>query len=329
MSLSTHDDYLPTLDLFLASWALADGAVPGGPGGPLIVVLDGVGRPEVVALRAELAAKRDEVRHVDLLRRLGVARGRLNRGALHGWLGLFNEAARAWWGDRPEGRAVPEKPLITASLEKFLRPVREALRLWDRLNGGPPVPGVALPLTVGGEGAFGAGEMRALYNEALALREEVEEAEFMLSILRAERDVLEGRVRAVLSAYLKAVPARLGRDHAVVRALPRLWPLPGRTPDAVSAEGAWDGAEGAARVTWEASADGALSHYEVRWCPGRVYDKKEERVAGRVGRAGPRVFMAREGLESPGDEVCFRVYVVLETDNERGSGTVVVRRADE
>ncbi len=329
MSLSTHDDYLPTLDLFLASWALADAAVPGGPGGPAIGVLDGVGHAQVVALRAALAAKRDEVRHADLLRRLAVARGRLNRAALHERLGQFNEAARAWWGDGPEGRAVPEKPLLTAALEKFLRPVRDALRLWASLDAGPAPSGVALPLTVGGEGTFGAAQMQSLHDAALTLRDEMEAAEFSLKLLRAQRDALEARVREVLSAYLKAAASRLGAAHPVVRSLPRLWPLPGRTPKPVAAQGAWDEAAQAARVTWEASSDETLSHYQVRWCSGEEYDKQEEQVAATVAKDAPREFLAREGLESPGDEACFRVYVILETDNERGSPTVAVKRQDE
>ena len=326
MALSTHDDYLPMIDLFLGSWEGADAAAVAGPSGSPVVVLEGVDRAGLLALRGALAAKRGEVRHEDLSQRLAAGQLRLHRVSLLGWLGLFNEAARAWWGKVPAGLAVPRVLSLSAALDKFLRPVRDALRLWARLDAGAAPAGVALPLTVGGEGAFGRVDLQALYDAALAARDEMEAAEFALTILRGERDVLEGRVRAVLAAYLRAVPVRLGGEHAVVRSLPRLWPLPGHTPAAVRAQGVWSAEEGAARLTWEPSADAKLASYEVRWCPGEVYEKKEERVAGRVGKDAARVFLARQGLAGPGDAGCYKVYVILETENERGSAAVVVRR---
>ena len=326
MALSTHDDYLPMIDLFLGSWEGADAAAVAGPSGSPVVVLEGVDRAGLLALRGALAAKRGEVRHEDLSQRLAAGQVRLHRVSLLGWLGLFNEAARAWWGKVPAGLAVPRVLSLSAALDKFLRPVRDALRLWARLDAGVAPSGVTLPLTVGGEGTFGRVEMQALHDAALAARDEMEGAEFLLTILRGERDALEGRVRAVLSAYLRAVPARLGGEHAVVRSLPRLWPLPGHTPAAVKVSGGWSPEVGAARLTWEASADPKLAYYQVRWCRGEVYNKQEERVAGTVAKEAERVWLAREGLAGPGDAGCYKVYVVLESENERGSAAVTVRR---
>ena len=116
----------------------------------------------------------------------------------------------------------------------------------------------------------------------------------------------------------------MGTGHPAAQSLPRLYPAPGHTPEPVKLSGEWLGAE--ARLTWEASGEAGLAHYQIRWCPGEEYNKKEESVAGTVGRGAPRVFLTREGLEGPGMTACYKVYVILETENERGSPAVTVRR---
>lgn len=326
MALHGHDSYLPLMDLFAASWALADAAALSGPGASALVVLDGVDAAGFGALRTELAAKRESVRAAALSVRLEEAGVRLGRAELGLRLGQFIAAVRVWWGRGALARVVPRMPMQTSALDKYLRPVRDALRLWQRMDAGVAPPGVVLPLKLGGEQVFGRGEMQALLAAVLAGREAVEEGELALTIARTERDAVERRVREVLIAFVAAVPVRLGTGHAVAQSLPRLYPEPGHTPEPVKLSGEWREPEGAARLSWEASGDEKLSHYQIRWCPGEVYNKREESVAGSVGKAEPRVFLTKEGLEGPGMVACYKVYVILETENERGSAPVTLRR---
>ena len=324
MALQGHDSYLPLMNLFAESWALADAAALLVPGAPALVVLDGVDAAGFAALRAELAAKRESVRASALAVRLGEATVRMGRVELSARLAQFTAAARAWWGRSALGRAVPLLPQQTAALDKFLRPVRDALWLWQRLDAGAAPPGVLLPLHLAGEVVFGRAELQGLLAQVLAARDAVEEGEVSLTIARAERDAVEKRVREVLIAFVAAVPVRLGAGHPAAQSLPRLYPAPGHTPEPVKLSGEWSGAE--ARLTWAESGEAGLSHYQIRWCPGEEYNKKEESVAGTVGRGAPRVFLTKEGLEGPGMSACYKVYVILETENERGSRPVTVRR---
>ena len=240
----------------------------------------------------------------------------------------FNATARAWWGRQPEGRAVPRVTYLQAALDKFLRPVRDAIRLWGLLNAGAAPSGVVLPLRLGPQLDFARADLEALMASALAAREAAEVAELLLAIARARRDKVEDRARAALAAFLKAAPSRLGADHPTVQAMPRLYPPAGHTPEPVKSAGAWDPDSEGARLTWEASPDKRLSHYEIRWCRGEDYSKKKERVAGRVEPDAPRVFLTVTGLAKRGAVACFRVYVVLDTKNERAGSVLTVRRPE-
>jgi len=325
MKAPLHAQLLYLLDGFGAAWELVDAALAGVPGGGALVVLDGVDRAGVAALRGELAARLEAVRAQELALRLAAGLGAALRGEVARRLQEFTAAARTWWGSAPEGAAVPLVTWRTAAVDKFLKPVREALRLWERLNAGAAPPGVVLPLTLGTDG-FARADLAGLQAELLGARDDGEAAEFLLTILRAERDATEARARAVLAAFLKAAPARLGAEHPAVVCAPRLYPLPGQTPEPVRASGHWGAESAEARLTWEASGEERLSHYEVRWCRGEHYDKKKERAAGRVEKEGPRVFLTRLGLTKPGAAASFRVYVVLTSENERGSAPVTVWR---
>ena len=323
MEMIAHSEMLPLLDGFGAAWDLVNAAAVTLPGGTPVVVLDGVDRAGLAALRVEVAGRLEAVRAQELAQRIARGLQEVRRDAVQLRLGQFLQSARSWWGRGAAGAAIPTVALPTAALDKFLRPVRQALRLWGRLNAEGPVPGVVLPLTVGSDG-FTRADLADLQALLLAAREEGEEAEFLLLIRRAERETTERRARAVLSAFKKAAEARLGSEHPAVRAAPRLYPLPGHTPEPVTSAGAWEAA--AARLTWEASADEKLSHYEVRWCRGDGYDKKKERAAGRVERDAPRVLLTSEGLARQGAAATFRVYVVLRTGNERAGNPVTVWR---
>ena len=322
MALPIHADFLPLVDVMLAHWELADGAA--GPGG--ITVLGGVDRGQLGVWRGELAAVWVELVHhensveygAELLRRLRV-------GALERMV-QFNEVARLWWGGTDLGEAVPRAPSVTAALEKYLRPMRDALRLWERMDAGVAPTGVSLPLKLGAAGDFGRVEMAGLVAEVLVARDLVEEGEFDLKLARARRDALEQRMWDTMVAYGRAVVARLGSGSNAAVTLPRLTPLPGHTPEPVGITGAWDEERGAARLEWEASGEESVESYSLRCCRGDVYDKKRERVVRAVPGNAERVAWVTEGLAGPGSVACFKVYVVLKTGNEKGSGAVVVRR---
>lgn len=79
-------------------------------------------------------------------------------------------------------------------------------------------------------------------------------------------------------------------------------------------------------MTWDASADAELDHYELRYSPGIEYDTEAESVVAIVAKNAPREVQTLQGLGTPGSTALFRVDVVLTTGNERGSKTVAISR---
>jgi hypothetical protein len=127
-------------------------------------------------------------------------------------------------------------------------------------------------------------------------------------------------------SYTKALPGRVDAGDVLLLTMPRLWPLPGHTPKAVAAAGEWLADLEKARLTWEASEEAELSHYEVRACAGPDYSKEDEEPVATVAADAERLLETAEGFSEPGALRSFRIYVVLKTGNEKGSKTVTVAR---
>lgn len=325
MPLHGHDSYSEVMDEFLAHWALVDDVLP--PGAEL-VVQGAVSRGVFAGMAAELRGKSVALHAQGVEQRVAARDVSLQRGALLEALGALNGTVRAWWAGLPEAELVPGLPVTGSALDRVLRLARQALRLWDRINAGPAPGGVVLPLLVGPAPGLDRAGFAALMAGVESAREGLEEAEFATEALRAERNALEVPVQRALGAYVRAVPVRLGGGHALLHSLPRLRPLPGHTPKPVPLHGEWSREDAAARLEWEASDDATLDHYQIRWCPGETYNKKEESVALTIPASGVRTALVRAGLEVPGAVACYKVYVVLKTGNERGSASVLVRAGE-
>jgi hypothetical protein len=78
--------------------------------------------------------------------------------------------------------------------------------------------------------------------------------------------------------------------------------------------------------SFSASTDPLLSHYELRQSPGPAYDPDASTVIATIPPTGPLSFNTTTGFETPGQTSSAKVYVVLTTDNERGSNKVTLTR---
>ena len=320
MAWLAHGDYFPLMNLVLPHWQQVNAAL----GGTGVVVLEGVDQAAGVALRAALSGKGTEVTRLENGVEFASADLALARERVMLRLEQFHAAVRAWWGDVPITVALPGMPQAKAAVDKLAAVLREVLWLWDRLNAGPVPTGgpLALPLKLGMAADFDRAAMGLLAAEWTTKRDALEGATLALRIGRAERAVLEDRVRKVLVKYAQLVRARLAASHPLLNSLPRLNPLPGHTPKGVALTGIWDAARQAARLDWAESAEPTLAAYQVRMCRGGSFAKRRERMVATVPAGEARHLWATVGLEAPGAVVCYKVYVVLKTGNERGSAVL-------
>lgn len=318
MPITGPSSYVSTIEEFEQHWLSADTAL--GPGNE-IVLPNGTNRAGLIALKNALIAKRS-----DLQARLNdkeVARGdmELKKAALLDRLVQFNDKIRAFFPGSKWVPALPNVPGPAEAQSKITDPLEDAANLWLQINADPLT---AAPVTLLGgytQAAFAAdiAALKAAYATLNA-------AETKLKVTREERNDIQDEIYAVLKSYRQVLPTFFAKTHALVESLPRLTPLPGATPAAVTAEAVWDATLEQARITWTASSDPDLFQYEVRFSPGPVYSTDDETVIGNIPPGGPLELLTAAGLDSPGSVAGYRVYVMLTTGNENGSNTVVVTR---
>lgn len=321
MPISGPSSYPPTVDDFLEHWDEVNAAL----GASELVLSNGQTRGDLLNLRTALEDARDAV--TDLTVDRPVARGALDLliADLQARTVEFNERVRA---DLPGNALV--NGLINAfkigDPEDVVRDtLRKVSRLWVKINALPPgIPGLDLPLVMqdGRTLADLDGARAALRLAYVALSD----TDVDLRVARGRRNNLQDEIYPILKDYRRKVPTKFPAGHAFVESLPALTPAPGSTPDAVAAEAVWVPASTQAKITWAASTEASLDHYEVRGVAGDSYLADDEVVLASVGKGAAREFLTPFALGTPGVTAGFKVYVVLDTGNERGSEPVYVTR---
>ncbi len=220
-------------------------------------------------------------------------------------------------------RVLPTLPRETDTEGHYLEPFHEMERLWSRINADATLPGFTPPLLlpVGYTIANFITELAALRAAYLA----VAVPEDNLRFARAQRDPLLSAAFERMKQYRLALPGALPAGNPLLDTVPALTPLPGSTPDAVILTAVWNATTVQANLNWTASTDPALATYQVRACPGPVWDAGN---ASSQGTYQPAVLAISTTylLQSPGDQATFKVMVQLSTGNERSSNAVTVSR---
>ena len=82
----------------------------------------------------------------------GIARGSINlkKAAVLNQLNLFTTVLDGYFTGTEFHAARPYAPSLTDGKEAFLRPLQDAVILWETINEGPAPVGVTLPLTLSG-----------------------------------------------------------------------------------------------------------------------------------------------------------------------------------
>ena len=325
MPISGPSSYVPTLTSFRSHWEAVDAELdtagpftisdPANPDGPRlgIVVMDD--------LISELQGFADTIADQ-------VARGDVADAALAEAKRAALDAAQEFGRKvREDGRLrhlaprLPVLPNVTEGEGPFMNAMTSVRSRWSQANALLPAP---LLLTSGETQVQFAARITTLGTKFA----EAEDADVDAAVGRSRRNEVQDRAREVLASYRAAIEGRFPPDYPLVTSLPRIYPQPGHTPDPVTAAGTWDAAQSKARLTWSASTDAELDHYEIRSSnSGSTYDTETEATLGSVPKdASPLEFLTAAGLGATGASARFRIYVVLTTGNERGSETVTVTR---
>ena len=318
MAITGPASYVGTTETFLTHWLAVDTALGLGN---FVTVTGGVGRGGLQTLYTDLLAKR-----TDLQSRLideEIARGDvdLKKEALLVRINQFNERIRGAYAGTKWERVLRLVPAINDAQSKFTDPLDGTARLWQRINT-DATPPVAVLLQGGYSQAQFVTDIAALKTAFAAWTAAATDTKITLE----DRNDLQDKIYPVLKDYRSTMPTYFVTGHALADSLPSLTPAPGSTPDAVTAAAVWLPTTQQAKITWSAPASANVSQIEIRFCAGPTYDTDLESVIGNVAPSAPREFLTATGLAAPGSQASFRVYVITDTLNEKGSNTLLVTR---
>jgi hypothetical protein len=320
MPITGPTSFVSTTEEFVTHWGAANTSLGAGNE---VVLQGGVTVAALQDLLDDLNEKR-----LDLAGKLNLeetARGDLEvkkAGALLR-INQFNEAVRADFGGTKWEKALPNVPSINDGFGVFTAATDDVQTLWLQLNAGI-APAPALTLLGGFTQANFTTDNTGLKSGFTAWRAAAKIAELTLQ----ERNDIQAVIQPLLVLYRRKLPTKFAADHSLVDTLPVLTPPPGSTPDAVTATFVWDATLGKAKITWSAPVGTNIVQIEVRFCAGPTYRTDVENVDGNISPTAPREFFTDRGLAATGDVTSFKVYVITDTGNEKGSNTLVVTRPE-
>jgi hypothetical protein len=317
MPLTSDESYVEVMREYLAHWTATDELSE-------LILPGGVDRTELGEMGAELQALQESLQELDEELALHAAQALTLKTQLRDRLVQFNVAARTWYEERPEGQVVPQVDTLSAAPDRFCRPVRDGIRLWDVINDGTPPAGLPLPLLLP-EG-FSRDDLANLMDTYQAARLTHEDTEFQRDLIRASRDQVQDWLRETLVAYNRMVTSQYAANPSVTASLPQLFPTPGGIADPVELHAEWSPSAGQAVLTWEPSTAPKLKGYQIRFHPGPEYQRRGSQLVANISKDGPLECGTADALEAPGTIASYCLYVVQERGRHRGSRPVTVRR---
>ena len=322
MPFSGPSSYLTTTDEFIQHWTDVDEELTGGGGAALVLLPGPYGLPELTDDRAALSTA-----ITNLVNGINTVEGHRTdrdnrREAIRERMRQFGSTVKGVASESSFAGRVPDLISFNANPGKWLIAMRDIQDIWADLNAAPPA-GFPAPLTLTGGYLIAAytADRTALETTFQNLTLSEQSVDLNLEL----REEIYLRIRDHLVTYRTAVEGAFPADHPLVLSIPRLVPLPGHTPDPVVLAGVWNPGTLKADLSWTASPDPDLEEYEVRREGSTPYNGNLEQVVGSVP-AGTLVLSTAAGLGSPGSSMGFKVYVILNTGNERGSNAVTVSR---
>jgi hypothetical protein len=319
MPLSTTASYISTMQEFITHWTAVNADL--GAAGPLVL-------PPTYAvanLTADRTALQTRITAVETaVNALELAAGQrdLRKPPLAERLRQFRATVLAYLRNTEYAGALPTIPTLSVSEGRYLRALDDMSNLWTRINAITPLPEVpVLPLRLVGN------YLIATFNSDVAgLRSAYgtwNGAVQSLLIAREQRNVLLPPIRQRLVQYRKAVQATYAAGSPLLLSLPAVTPLAGSTPDPVELSGTF--ADGKVQLAWTPSSNPNLKHYQIRACDPPRYKVEFESVVDTIL---PPVtdFESNTILLVAGASKFFKVYVVTQDDNEKGSNAVRITR---
>lgn len=326
MPITGPTSYPPVVASFINHWTDANALLGSSP---VTLNKDAIGAATdadittLQALSGQLDFVRDTVATVALDLSILRAEGEAMKVDLHAKLNDFNSAVRADHPNSAYARVLPAVPSINEGRGRFLRPLRDAVKLWAKVNTYRTANGSGALVLKGGvnTGSFNSSA------ESLELKyDAVEESEQQLSLEIQNRNDVQELIYPILRAYRAKLPTAFAAGSAIVTTLPALSPSPGSTPAAPGLSGGYNAAMQRGDFAGVASTSSSVVKHQLRICLSADYDTELEQVEATITGAQPLTYTVTTGLGTPGSVISARLYAMTDDGHEAGSDAVVVSR---
>ncbi len=315
MPITGPSSYLPTTELFISHWTLANTAL--GPAGPIILA-GGLTLAGLTGLRTTLETQRALVEGGRNAVEGARADIELRKAALLVRLNQFNSKLPSLVPGSRWVSMVPRAFSVSEGMGRVIPPLDELDDLWARYDDENP------PLTLMG------GYEKSDFSTDLVMLKAAYKAysaeTVSLGLARGKRTETENKIYPVLLQYRQRIPSEFAEGSAILASLPRLTPAGGKTPDAVQLSGSYDAAMQESDLAWTVVTDPSVTELEIRGTAGPEYDPEDESVLASFAPGAPRLWSGTFGLLVPGGSASFKIYSITAEGNERGSNAVTITR---
>ena len=323
MPIINQNSYISTMAAFAAHWPLVNIAIA-----PDVVTLqNGYTLANFNTDRTALQAAFDAVQQQNTL--LGRSRNTLNaqRSAMMKRMEAFRTFITGAMPNSNYALLLPKTPGMSAIESRFLQAFAAMQNLWQMIATDPP-PGFTNPIKL--QGNYQLATFNTDLTNLRAAFADYDAQKIALRNVIKNRYVLLAPARQRMKQYRAVVKAKLLPTSSLYLSLPRLSPVAGATPKAVTNLLAfYDATENVLKITFTPSVSKNIKRYELWFCSESKWNPTSAVRIAMSENAPPYQFQFAYTQVAPNQTGLFKVYVMNETDNERGSAVLKVKRAAE
>ena len=320
MPIINQNSYISTMAAFAAHWPLVNTAIA----------------PDAVTLqnaytlanfntdRAALQAAFDNVQTQNAA--LGQARNALSaqRTALMKRMEEFRTFLIGTMPNSTYIQLLSATPGLYAIESRFLQPFASMQSIWLAISANPP-PGFVNPIKL--QGGYLVTAFTTDLTNLKAAFANYDAQKIALRSAIKDRYVLLAPARQRMKQYRAVVKAKLLPTSSLYLSLPRLSPVAGSTPKAVTnLLAVYNSVENSVRLTFSPSVSANIAQYLLQFCPDAKWNSSDVQVIANMLPAPPYAFDFKLNMIEEGQTGLFKVVVRNDTENQKASRVLRIKR---
>ena len=320
MPISNNASYLPTMQDFIVHWTQVNAKLGSKP----LVLADGFTLAGFTTLRTSIDTSTQAIGGAEQVFTQTAYNITQSKKALMPKLKLFRQTVQSQLTGTNYAASLPTLPNFGVTQSRFLKPFDDAAYLWNQINTAPPerfTPPLLLPdETRLADFQTLLSALRTLY--ALHINSDGQKR-----LALRQRDALLPTARLRMKQYRVAVFSRLAPGDPLLASVPRLSPVPGATPKAVTdLTLVYTPLTNTVKITFTPSVSANIRMYDLMFCPGPKWSQQSAYRIDTNENAPPFQFEFALTQVDPQAVALFKVVTMNVTENAKASKVLKAKR---